>query len=129
MPWGLGVWGLIGAARAEPDDEVPPVATGPLSVAAVTIANGADNLSVYTPMFRTIGTVPSVVTVGVFAVLVAVWCLVSSWLGSHEKVVAVVERFGHWIVPVVFVVIGVVIIADSGVIGRILWRMSGGLGR
>jgi cadmium resistance protein CadD (predicted permease) len=31
------------------------VATGMVSVAGVTIANGADNLSVYTPVFRTTG--------------------------------------------------------------------------
>lgn len=37
-----------------------------LSVAGVTIANGADNISVYTPLFRTIGLGPSLITAAVF---------------------------------------------------------------
>jgi cadmium resistance protein CadD (predicted permease) len=89
-----------------------PWPPGPLQVAAVTIANGADNLSVYTPLFRTIGTGGTVLTVAVFAMLVAVWCAAGAWLGSHRRVVAVVERSGHWLVPAVFVVIGAAILSS-----------------
>jgi len=111
VPLALGVRGLIRAIRAR-DDDAPPVAAGPLQVAAVTIANGADNLSVYTPLFRTIGTGGTVLTVAVFAMLVAVWCAAGAWLGSHRRVVAVVERSGHWLVPAVFVVIGAAILSS-----------------
>jgi cadmium resistance protein CadD (predicted permease) len=55
----------------------------------------------------------------VFAAGVAVWCLAASWLGSHRTVIAVVERHGHWIVPLVFMAIGVVIIVESGVLAEI----------
>ncbi|GIH10585.1 cadmium transporter [Rhizocola hellebori] len=108
IPLGLGVRGLIRAIRARGEQEPEPVkvATGVVSVAAVTIANGADNISVYTPLFRTIGVADTVITIGVFAVLVAVWCVAGSWLGSHRRVVAVIERFGHWIVPIVFILLG-----------------------
>lgn len=116
VPFGLGVWGLMKAVRARKDGEPPPapvVATGLGSVAGVTVANGADNISVYSPLFRTIGVADSLVTVAVFAVGVAVWCVAGSWLGSHRKVIAVIERFGHWIVPCVFILIGAVIVIDS----------------
>lgn len=112
VPVALGVRGLIGAVRRSPgDDEAPAVAGNALAVAGVTIANGADNIAVYTPVFRTIGPAGSVLTIAVFAVLVAVWCLASSWLGSHRRVIALVERYGHWLVPLVFIVIGAVILA------------------
>jgi cadmium resistance protein CadD (predicted permease) len=120
VPFGLGVRGLVAAVRSGDDDAPAPVATGLLSVAGVTIANGADNISVYTPMFRTIGVADSLLTVAVFAVLVAAWCAAGSWLGSHQKVIAVVRRFGRWIVPAVFMLIGTLIVIESGVIGRIL---------
>jgi cadmium resistance protein CadD (predicted permease) len=116
VPFALGVRGLLRAQDPDP----PVVATGVLSVAGVTIANGADNISVYTPVFRTIDVAASAVTIAVFAVLVVVWCLAGSWLGSHRRVVAVIERWGHWIVPVVFMLIGAVIVVESGVIGRLL---------
>ncbi|MFS1304228.1 cadmium resistance transporter [Streptosporangium longisporum] len=112
VPFGLGVRGLVRAARSD-GDEAPRVASGVISIAGVTIANGADNISVYTPLFRTIGTVATAVTIAVFAVLVAVWCAAASWLGSHERVIALVERWGRWLVPVVFMAIGAVIVAES----------------
>jgi cadmium resistance transport/sequestration family protein len=116
VPFALGVKGLIASVRARGDDEppAPTTATGLLSVAGITIANGADNISVYTPLFRTIGLTDSLITVSVFTVGVAVWCLAGSWLGSHQKVIAVVQRYGHWIVPGVFMLIGAIIIAESG---------------
>jgi len=117
IPLGLGVRGLVRALRAHAagDDTAATVASGLVSVAGVTIANGADNISVYTPLFRTIGLSSSLVTVAVFALLVAVWCLAGSWLGSHRRVIAVVRRYGRWLVPVVFIVIGAVILIRSGV--------------
>ncbi|MFI9526288.1 cadmium resistance transporter [Micromonospora rosaria] len=118
VPFALGVRGLVAAIRARGEDELPTVAvaSGLVSVSGVTIANGADNISVYTPMFRTIGLADSLVTVAVFAVGVAVWCLAGSWLGSHEKIIGVVQRFGHWIVPGVFMLIGAFIVLESGVL-------------
>ncbi|MER7211951.1 cadmium resistance transporter [Streptosporangium sp. NPDC000239] len=108
VPFGLGVRGLL----AKADDE-RPVASGVVSIAGVTIANGADNISVYTPLFRTAGTVASLVTVAVFAVLVALWCVTASWLGSHGRVIDLVDRWGRWLVPVIFMVIGVTILAGT----------------
>ena len=81
-------------------------------MAGITIANGADNLSVYTPIFRALSPGAAVTTVAVFAVLVAVWLLLAAWIGSHRRVIELVERYGRWIVPAVFVVIGLVILAD-----------------
>jgi cadmium resistance transport/sequestration family protein len=121
VPFALGVRGLVAAIRARNHDEPPDseVATGLVSIIGVTIANGADNVSVYTPMFRTIGVRGSLVTVAAFAACIALWCATASWLGSHRVVLNVVQRFGHWIVPVVFVIIGTVILLESGVLTHV----------
>jgi cadmium resistance protein CadD (predicted permease) len=121
VPLALGVRGLVGVIRTRGDgrDAAPVAATGLASVAGVTIANGADNVSVYTPLLRTIGVTNSVVTVTVFAVLIAVWCAAGSWLGSHRRIIAIVQRYGLWIVPAVFMLIGAIIIGESGVIGEL----------
>ena len=113
VPIGLGLWGLIGAFRRDEDDEPPAVAGNLWAVAGVTIANGADNLAVYTPIFRTISPAATVVTLAIFVVLVALWCLAASWLGSHRRVIDVVDRWGHWLVPVVFITIGAVILIGA----------------
>ncbi|WP_182907214.1 cadmium resistance transporter [Microbispora sp. H13382] len=121
VPLALGVRGLVAALRASDGDEdpSPPVAGGVVPVAGITVANGADNISIYTPLFRTIGPADALLTVAVFAVLVAVWCAAGSWLGSHKKIIELVERFGHWLVPVVFIAIGTAIVLESGAIGRL----------
>ncbi|GAA1505011.1 CadD family cadmium resistance transporter [Sphaerisporangium rubeum] len=122
VPFALGVRGVVRTVRSRGSEDGPDavVAGGVLSVAGVTVANGADNLSVYTPMFRAIGVSSTLITVAVFAVLVALWCLAGFWLGSHKKVIGFVERYGHWLVPVVFVVIGVVIVVESEVVGHLI---------
>ncbi len=130
LPLAMGARGLVAAVRNarssdRDDDDQPAIATGVLSIAAVTIANGADNVSVYTPMFRSIGLVHSLVTVAVFAAMTALWCAAGAWLGSRERVIAVAKRYGRWIVPVVFVVIGAGIVAESGVVGRALSVVRG----
>ncbi|MEU4712479.1 cadmium resistance transporter [Micromonospora purpureochromogenes] len=73
--------------RPRGQDERPQstVANGLVSMAAVTIANGADNVSVYTPVFRTIGLTNTLITLAVFAIGVALWCFAGSWLGSAPE--------------------------------------------
>jgi cadmium resistance protein CadD (predicted permease) len=84
------------------------------SIAAIAISNGGDNVSVYVPVFRTIGLSQSAVMVAVFAVCVGAWWAVAALLGSHKKLVLLIERYGHWIVPVVCIAIGLLIIIDTG---------------
>ena len=55
-----------------------------------------------------------------FAAGVALWCLAGSWLGSHKKIIEIVDRYGHWLVPAVFIVIGGLIVIESGVLTKIL---------
>lgn len=124
VPLALGVTGLVAACRnRRRDDPTPPAAArGLWAVAGLTVANGADNISVYTPAFRTLGVGGSLIMVAVFAAGVTVWCVAGSWLGSHRRVVAVVRSYGHWLVPGVFVLIGAVIVFESGVIGHLAGR-------
>jgi cadmium resistance protein CadD (predicted permease) len=117
----LGVYGLVSAIRSRNDDEdaSPALVGSMLAVAGITVANGADNLSVDTSVFRTIGPGPTVISIIVFAIGVAIWCVAGSLLGAHKKVVDLFERYGDWLVPGVFIIIGGFIVAESGVIAKI----------
>ncbi|MEU8392195.1 cadmium resistance transporter [Micromonospora sp. NPDC048843] len=123
-PW-TGLLGLlpialgVRALRSSGDDETPAVVTGALGVAGVTIANGADNVAVYVPVFRALGVADSAVFLLVFVLLIALWCVAGAWLGGHRRVVRLVERAGAWLVPTIFVAIGLVILVSSGVLGRL----------
>lgn len=124
IPLAIGVYGLIRTLRTrgddDDDDEGSISAVGLLGVAGITIANGADNISLYTPVFRTSPVADTVVTIIVFFLLVAVWCLVARVVGTNKTVTELLERVEHWLVPAVFIGLGLFILIESGVLPRLL---------
>jgi cadmium resistance protein CadD (predicted permease) len=118
IPLGLGLFRLFHAIRAQRAGRraSPAVAAGLTGVIGVTLANGGDNVAAYTPVFRTLGGSGIAVTIVVFAIGVALWCLAGFWLVSHHGVTGVIERWGHWIVPAVFILIGLYIFHKGGVL-------------
>jgi len=90
---------------------------GPIGVAFVTVANGADNLSIYIPLLRHDLTALTVATWSVvFAVMVAGWLLLAAAVAGHRHVRHLVDATGHWLVPVLFIVIGVLVLVTSGLV-------------
>lgn len=85
-----------------------------VAVAAVTIANGGDNLSIYTPLFATRSGIDLAALGVVFAAMTGVWLLVAHWLTSHRTLGALIRRYGHRAVPVVLIVLGFYIIRQAG---------------
>ncbi len=111
LPFGLGIAKLAAAVRARRRGTDPPSpAPGGLpGVAGLTIANGGDNIAAYTPVFATISAGAATVTLAVFAAGVALWCLAGSWLVSHHRVTRTLQRRGHWLIPIVYILIGLYI--------------------
>jgi len=128
VPLAIGVYGLIRTLRRrgddDGDDESSISAGGLLGVAGITIANGADNISLYTPVFRTNPVPDTIVTIIVFLVLVAVWCLVARFVGTSKAVTEALEKLEHWLVPAVFIGLGLYILIESGVIVRLIEVLS-----
>ena len=124
IPLVIGIYGLIRTLRrlenGDDDDESAIRAGGLLGVAGITIANGADNISLYTPVFRTSPIPDTVITIIVFLVLVAVWCVVARLVGTNKTVTETLEKIEHWLVPAVFIGLGLYILIDSGVIVRLI---------
>jgi cadmium resistance protein CadD (predicted permease) len=114
LPLALGVRGLA-KARANGSGPSPWIATNVPSVAGVILANGTDNISVYTPLFSRLSIGAIAVTIAVFLVLVAVWCYLARLLGSNKKIVVGLGHVGDWLVPLVFIAIGAAILLRSGV--------------
>lgn len=115
FPLGLGVVTLAAAIRSlrRGEEAQPPSVGGPVGVAGLTIVNGADDLAAYAPFFATTGTAQVALTIVVFAVCVAVWCLAGALLIRHKRVTEAVSRYGHWILPAAFILIGLYILHDT----------------
>jgi cadmium resistance protein CadD (predicted permease) len=84
------------------------------SVAAVTFANGGDNIGIYTPLFASSDLVRLLIVLVVFYALLGVWCYVGYVVTRHPAVAHVLTRYGHLIVPFILIGLGIYIILDSG---------------
>jgi cadmium resistance protein CadD (predicted permease) len=115
IPLGMGLVTLAAAIRSARLGEAPPVpsAGGLLGVAALTIVNGADNVVAYASFFAEAGAAQVTVTLAVFAACVALWCLAGGLLVRHERVTAVIARYGHWILPAAFLLIGLYLLHET----------------
>ncbi len=107
LPIALGIRAAWTAYRSD-DDE--PATTGTLQVAAVTFANGGDNIGVYVPVFATTGVGGMIGYTVVFLAGVALWCVIGWYLACRPAVAAVLSRWGHVILPVVLIGIGLTIL-------------------
>ncbi|MFJ9367147.1 cadmium resistance transporter [Nocardia sp. NPDC101769] len=115
VPLSLGV-GMLVRARRRCDRTPPPVGTGLWSVVGLTVANGGDNVSVYTPAFRIMGPADALLTVLVFAILTAAWCSAGMVLTSHRRLVEIQRRYSRWVIPFVLIALGLYIIDRSGLV-------------
>jgi cadmium resistance protein CadD (predicted permease) len=121
IPFTRGILALIAGIRAHyvGDPEPPASAAGLWSVIGVTFANGGDNIAVYAAAFRVMGSAETALTVAVFAAGIAVWCQLSVLLVSHQRLVDPLRRSTRWIIPAVFIALGVYILARSGLLAQI----------
>jgi cadmium resistance protein CadD (predicted permease) len=113
------VWELRGGTEAS-DDELEGHSETSLghgniiAVAAVTVANGADNISIYTPLFATRSGYDIVIIGAVFAIMTMVWITAAYWLTNHRSIGAPIRRYGHKLVPIVLIALGFLILYESG---------------
>jgi cadmium resistance protein CadD (predicted permease) len=119
LPLAVGVNGLRRACEAD-TRQVARTRIGLPAIALVILANGADNVSVYTPLFATLSAAMTAVTVAVFLVLVAVWCALAWLLGTNRNLVSTLDHVGTWLVPLVFIAIGAGVLLGTGALGRLL---------
>lgn len=86
-----------------------------LTVAAVTVANGGDNLAVWIPLFAvTLGAIATYAVV--FAGMTALWCALGFLLVSNRLLGGPIRRYSHLVLPVVLVALGIHILSGALVI-------------
>ncbi|MDF0726696.1 CadD family cadmium resistance transporter [Cytobacillus sp. S13-E01] len=91
-----------------------------LSVAFITFANGGDNIGIYVPFFSTLTMNQLAVTVITFFIMVAIWCFIGYRLAAFKHVSETLENYGRWIIPIVFIGLGIYIMVENETIRALL---------
>jgi cadmium resistance protein CadD (predicted permease) len=127
VPIALGLRRLL--ALLDDGDE-PAAGAGSLgnalAVAGVTIANGGDNIGIYTPVFATSPGSRLILFVAVFAAMTALWLALAYWLVRHPGLGAPIRRFGRVATPFVLIGIGVMVLVEAGTVSWITGGASRG---
>ncbi len=93
-------------------------------VAAVTIANGGDNVGIYIPLFANSSLPRLAVMVGIFLILVGVWCWIAERLTRQRAIATLLTRYGHRAMPFVLIGLGLYILADSVTLHLLMSSLS-----
>jgi len=93
--------------------------SGIIKVFSVTIANGGDNIGIYIPLFARMDLVSIIVTVMIFMFLIGIWCFIALRLSKHPLIQNFIGNYKNIFVPIIFIVLGVFILMDSGILGFI----------
>ncbi len=113
-PLALGLRAWLTQPRDSQADAGGPPRPGTLQVAAVTMANGADNLGIYTPLFASSSPPQLALTIAVFFLMLGLWCWLGYQLSRQPAVAITIQRQGRWLVPLVLVGLGIFILLESG---------------
>ncbi|WP_322096148.1 cadmium resistance transporter [Pseudanabaena cinerea] len=82
-------------------------------VAAVTFANGGDNIGIYIPLFASSNAASRSITLATFFVLITVWCYAAKSIISHPAIAKFLTQYSDAIVPFVLIALGIYILYES----------------
>lgn len=83
-------------------------------IAAITFANGGDNIGIYVPLFANSDLTSLLVILSVFFILIGVWCYIAYLLTRHSTTAHVLTHYGQIIAPFVLISLGIFILIESG---------------
>lgn len=83
------------------------------SVAAVTIANGGDNIGIYVPLFASGSLIEFWLLVGIFYIMLGIWCYIAFLLTRQPNLARFLTHYGEKITPWILITLGIFIIIEN----------------
>ncbi len=82
-------------------------------VAAVTFANGGDNIGIYVPLFASSNLTKLGIILSIFLAMIAIWCYIAYQFTRNPVIANVLTHRGDAFVPFVLIALGIYILIDS----------------
>jgi cadmium resistance protein CadD (predicted permease) len=122
-PLAIGLGKLLRRGATAEEERTASPQVNVLAVAAVTVANGGDNLAVYAPLFATRRPWEIGMLSVVFLVMTGLWCGAARSLIRHPTLGRPIRTYGRRVLPWVLVALGAYILFASGAL-RLLTRIA-----
>ncbi|HDR4559667.1 quaternary ammonium transporter [Bacillus cereus] len=116
VPIYMGVKGLLSLRSNKNNEVIDNVSGSIFKVASITLANGADNISIYIPMLASQTLEANIITLIIFFSMIAILCFISYILIRTPILAKALEKNGHIIVPIVLIGLGIFILFRSDTI-------------
>lgn len=127
--WVIGLLGFIPiilgirAMLSKEESKEEATRTGRKSLLAtvtlVTIASGGDNLGIYIPWFATLDGAYLGLTMLVFLVFSLIFWSLGYLLANQSHIKTLLSRFSAVLVPVVFLLLGLIILSENGTFAKL----------
>jgi cadmium resistance protein CadD (predicted permease) len=117
VPIFLGIKALVNTLKRKEDNDDSSVSESPgiglWNIALITIANGGDNIGVYTPLFVSADIEKIILYIFLFSILIALWCALGYYLVKLPLIKKTFVRYGHCLLPFFLIALGVSILIQS----------------
>lgn len=121
IPLGLGLWVAWQTWRTRDEEGDEAQLRGKRvsvwTVAAVTFANGGDNIGVYVPVFINVCWTAVLAYCVVFLLLVSLLVFIARFIATRKPIAEALERWEGVLFPVVLIGLGTIILVSGGVFG------------
>ncbi len=85
-----------------------------LSVMAITVSNGGDDIGVFTPLFAKYNGVEEItVLISLLMIMTGIWCIVTYYFLRHPVIASRVNSLSQIVSPLALISFGVYLIVDS----------------
>ena len=111
LPIGLGIKSYYDYHHDEPEqnDSAVHQADMTMNYTLLTIANGADNIGVYIPLFSDFSIADALTAAFVFALMTALFCIAVKKIAELPYMQAKIKKYQAVIVPSVLIILGLII--------------------
>lgn len=114
VPIGLGIKEIVSCTGSGETQDSGKTATGSIiNTAVITMANGADNIGVYIPLFAGFDIRQIVIAVCVFIFFIAVWCFLGNFTANLPAIKKAVSKYKKILVPTVYMALGAYILIKN----------------
>ncbi|APT85738.1 cadmium resistance transporter [Corynebacterium aquilae] len=118
IPLALGLKAAYEALQGEDEEDFASTSkVTALTIAAITFANGGDNIGVYVPVFLSLSPASITVFCVVFLILVAALVFAARWITTRPGIDEILERWERVLFPVVLIGLGLTILIKGGAFG------------